>query len=110
MTDILKFLSFDFTRSQCMVFFFTQGLLEYQSFQGCSAGEASPADTPRRYRGFSLRVIRRKGWGKKGKCQKVTGQRRCGRVKGTWEDSDIMTGKEFAISSKKEIVKVFMLN
>jgi Transposase and inactivated derivatives len=30
--------------------------------------------------GFSLRVIRRKGWGKKGKRQKVTGQRRRGRV------------------------------
>ena len=30
--------------------------------------------------GFSLRVIRRKGWGKKGKRQEVTGQRRRGRV------------------------------
>jgi transposase len=30
--------------------------------------------------GFSLRVIRRKGWGKKGKGKKVTGQRRRGRV------------------------------
>jgi transposase len=30
--------------------------------------------------GFSLRVIRRKGWGKKGKRKKVTGQRRRGRV------------------------------
>ena len=30
--------------------------------------------------GFSLRVIRRKGWGKKGKRTKVTGQRRRGRV------------------------------
>ena len=30
--------------------------------------------------GFSLRVIRRKTWGQKGKRKKVTGQRRCGRV------------------------------
>jgi len=30
--------------------------------------------------GFSLRVIRRKNWGKKGKRRKVTGQRRRGRV------------------------------
>ena len=30
--------------------------------------------------GFSLRVIRRKGWGKKGKRKKVTGQRSKGRV------------------------------
>ena len=30
--------------------------------------------------GFSLRVIRRKTWGKKGKRKKVTGQRRRGRV------------------------------
>jgi len=30
--------------------------------------------------GFSLRVIRRKNWGKKGKRKKVTGQRRQGRV------------------------------
>ena len=30
--------------------------------------------------GFSLRVIRRKNWGKKGKRKKVTGQRRSGRV------------------------------
>jgi len=30
--------------------------------------------------GFSLRVIRRQGWGKKGKRKKVTGQRRRGRV------------------------------
>ena len=30
--------------------------------------------------GFSLRVIRRKGWGKKGKRKNVPGQRRCGRV------------------------------
>ena len=30
--------------------------------------------------GFSLRVIRRKGWSKKGKRRKVTGQRRRGRV------------------------------
>ena len=59
--------------------------------------------------GFSLRVIRRKGWGKKGKRQKVTGQRRRGRVKGTWEESDIMTEKESAISSIKETVKVFTL-
>lgn len=30
--------------------------------------------------GFSLRVIRRKGWGKKGKRKNVPGQRRCGRA------------------------------
>ncbi len=30
--------------------------------------------------GFSLRVIRRKNWGKKGKRKKITGQRRRGRV------------------------------
>jgi transposase len=30
--------------------------------------------------GFSLRVIRRKGWSKKGKRKNVPGQRRCGRV------------------------------
>ena len=30
--------------------------------------------------GFSLRVIRRKNWGKKGRRKKVTGQRRVGRV------------------------------
>lgn len=30
--------------------------------------------------GFSLRVIRRKSWGKKGKTKKITGQRRRGRV------------------------------
>jgi transposase len=30
--------------------------------------------------GFSLRVIRRKNWGKKGKTKKITGQRRRGRV------------------------------
>lgn len=30
--------------------------------------------------GFSLRVIRRKNWGKKGKRKNVPGQRRCGRV------------------------------
>ena len=60
--------------------------------------------------GFSLRVIRRKGWGKKGKRQKVTRLRRRGRVKGTWEESDIMTEKESAISSTKEIVKVFILS
>ena len=30
--------------------------------------------------GFSLRVIRRKTWGKKGRRQKITGQRRRGRV------------------------------
>lgn len=30
--------------------------------------------------GFSLRVIRRKNWGKKGKRKSVPGERRCGRV------------------------------
>jgi hypothetical protein len=30
--------------------------------------------------GFSLRVIRKKTWGQKGSCKKVTGQRRRGRV------------------------------
>lgn len=30
--------------------------------------------------GFSLRVIRWKNWGKKGKRKNVPGQRRCGRV------------------------------
>ena len=39
-----------------------------------------PPQTLRDETGFSLRVIRRKTWGKKGKRKKLTGQRRRGRV------------------------------
>ena len=48
-----------------------------RGFQGGDAG--SPQGSPHEC-GFSLRVIRRRAWTKKGKRKKVNGQRKRGRV------------------------------
>jgi hypothetical protein len=74
-----------------------------RGFQGGDAGSPhSPHES-----GFSLRVIRRKTWGKKSQRKKVSGQRRSGRVNamGGVRYSD---KKRFVEFIKKEIQKLFM--